>query len=108
MSIESSLERIATALEILAGQKESVSSEPSSDPEPSSPKKSKPSPKPSKKSSDGPTKDDVREALKKLQKAHGPQAARTLLADHNARTLGELDVDAYEQAIADAEERAKE
>jgi hypothetical protein len=114
MTIEAQLERIANALEaIAAGSSETTQTSTSSTkPAPSQEKSSK---KPSKKSSapkeskggSESTKDDVREALKNLQKAKGAAAARDLLAENKAKTLTDLDAEMYSSVIEAAEERAR-
>jgi outer membrane biosynthesis protein TonB len=106
MSIEKSLERIADALEVIT--KRPVTEAPVDD-KPAAKEKKKPAAKETKKpaekkeSSDGPTKDDVREALKGYQKRESPTAARELLQTHGngAASITALDEDDY-QAIIDA------
>ena len=104
MSIENSLERIADALEVIAGNagKSSSSTEASEAAKPSGGKSKTASSKSKsgKKSSDTPTKDDVKAALKGLQKATSASTARQLLADvGGAKTLTDLDESKYQAVI---------
>lgn len=118
MSIEKNLERIADALETIAAahtvemivtpisKGDKVTGSSSTKAEKSTGSKS--DSKESSKTSSGPelTKDDVRDALKTLQKAKGAAAARALLADHDAKTLTDLKTDEYMNVINAAEAQA--
>lgn len=111
MSIEKNLERIADALEILAG-----SVPPAAAPAPAKAKKDKSpakeetsepeaaAPAPAKESGEAPTKDVVRDALKALGKRLDSQTARQVLADAGANTLTDLPEEQY-QAVLDAIEK---
>lgn len=109
MTIEKHLDRIATALEQIASGASTPaasSSKSTAQSEKKSGSSSTSSKKSSAKSSDGPSKDDVRAALKALQKAKGAAAARDLLAENDAKTLTDLKTDYYYSVIESAEERA--
>ena len=99
MSLEAQLTRIADALEAMLQRPPEA---------PAAAEKPKKAPAKKKPASSGPDKDDVRAALKDLQKAKGPQAARDLLAENGAKTLTDLDSDAYSAVIESAKERSSE
>lgn len=114
MSIEKNLERIANALEILAGSRPPVSTgqspeateaEPSSSPATTKPAKStgKKSSEDKESKDDSPTVVDVRERLKALQKATDANTARSVLAQFDAKVLKDLSEDVYQNVITAAQ-----
>lgn len=105
MSIEKNLERIADALEAIASGTATT-------PSPSSKKSSEKSSKSSRgksessktSSEDTPSKNDVRAALKALQKATDAKTAREMLQKFDAKTVTDLDEDNYAGLIEACEE----
>ena len=101
MTIEQSLERIATALEslnVLAGAKPSAAKPSAAKPSAAKPKKSANS-----KDSDI-TMDQVRDVLHKVIKKRDPEAAKSILEQHGASRISELPPEAYPLAYAAAQE----
>jgi hypothetical protein len=112
MTIESSLERIADALEIIAGKAGGAPSE--SPAEPAAAKASTPAKSEKKSSTASPKKEasapsdvsrkDVLAALKALDS----NAGRQILADHGASKLSDLDEEKYADVLAAAQAAAEE
>ena len=111
MTIEATLERIADALEILAGSAAPVSTPKAETPKAETPKAEKPKaekPKATKPKAKEETTDDapdigaVREALKTLQKATDAATAKGVLESFEVSTLSALDEGLYADVIAAA------
>ena len=110
MSIESTLERIAKALETIAVELGSISEMPDDD---TPAKEEKPAKKPpakdkqTKVGSDDDqvdvTKEEVRAKLQAVQKATTPAQAKSILKGHGASTIGNLAVSKYPLVIADCD-----
>lgn len=102
MTIEATLERIADALEVIAGR-----STPPAKEEPAPAKeepKAKAKAEPKAKAPATVTSGDVREALKALQKATDAATAKGVLAEFEANKLSDLSEDVFAAVIKRAEE----
>ena len=105
MTIESTLERIAEALETIAATYSGTAAPEKAPPKKASTKKA--AAKPDKETvgkvdedpGDGITKDQVREKLQELQKATTPAQAKSILKGHGASTIGNLPASKYAQVI---------
>ena len=115
MTIESTLERIADALEILANNQGASEVKITKNPtKTASKKKAEPAVEPEEKTEEPApeapaapvTIDAVRNALKDLQKATNAATAKGVLSDFGVGTLSELDDDQYPAVIAAAEKAA--
>ena len=99
MTIEVQLGRIADALETLAGVRDAPT--PASEPETKADKKA--DKKADTKTETSVTVDDVRAALKALQKRTNAATAKKILSDRGAKTLSDLDEGDYAKVISEAE-----
>lgn len=102
MTIESTLERIADALETIAAAGGAVA--PIAGNEKPSAKKAAPNKKiigkPTPEPEEGDiTKEQVRAKLQELQKATTPAQAKSILKGHGASTIGNLPASKYQQVI---------
>jgi len=112
MTIESTLERIAAALETIAAGGGTVAA-PAAKDEKAPPKKS--SKKSTEKRVGTPdegdpeyTKEMVRAKLQELQKATTPAQAKSILKSHGASTIGNLPASKYKQVIDECDVKLAE